>query len=171
MVKNKQSLGKVLKREREKKGLSAYKLCKLADVDTSYYSKIENKNKLPGLKTMVKIANVLEEESLLYEYVDEKYPELDKIYKIIDSIHDKKPLARRYMTEDKLFRLATIPPNFKPKGKPISIRLNIESRIEENLNVHPSNKVVDDIHALIKEIRKYYLDIKKIVKKLQKDKK
>lgn len=82
MVKKYPSLGAVLKKIRKRKGLSAYKLCKLADVDTSYYSKIENNKLLPSPEIMKRITLQLNSDGpyLMGQYIQKKYPDLMEIF-------------------------------------------------------------------------------------------
>jgi len=59
-MKVEKALADILRRERRKKKLSQEKIAILADVDRSYYSKIERGENKPTLNILFKISSVLE---------------------------------------------------------------------------------------------------------------
>ncbi len=143
-------LGKALKRARQREKITAYKLCKLANVDASYYSKIENKNKLPGLKTMIRIANVLESSNLLYYYVFKKYPELVKLW------DEAIEITKRNRPDMPLIRLSGWVMYANKKGKK-RLRHLARNAIKA-YGKKPDPKLISKIIKKLQAIRKAYED-------------
>ncbi len=158
MVRKPPSFNRALKKIRQQKKLSAYKLCKLAGVDTSYYSKIENKNKLPSLKTAIKLTKILQSSNLIYFYMFQKYSETDYLWKKAMKISKKHRPEMPFIT---LSRWAISADNKKEK----KIFKHLVIRTISQHGKKPEPELVSELTKKLKAVQKVYKDYLKFCAK------
>ncbi len=82
-------LGKLIRSERKKKKLQVKELAKIAGINPVYLTNIEVHGRLPSIPILRKIARELDSFEIIGQYLSEKYPEMDSLYKDI-VVHRRK---------------------------------------------------------------------------------